>query len=85
MRLKVELTILYAGDEVDPLLSIKRERLTGTVFGIPYNSASIRQGRHLHTSPLTAPAARPVHKRGVERNDHRDSLPLLFVIKSRPW
>jgi hypothetical protein len=51
MRRKVELAIFHAGDEIDPLLSIKRERLTGAVFGVPHDSTTIGQGRHLHTSP----------------------------------
>jgi hypothetical protein len=70
---KVELAVLDPQDKIDPLLPVEGEWLTVTVLAIPDDSPTVGQGRHLHTSPLAAPAACPEQQRGVVHIGHWNS------------
>jgi hypothetical protein len=47
------------------------------------HGVAVGLGRHLHTSPSGAPAARPIHQRGVERDGHGASF-LYDLVENWP-
>src|SRR5437764_11492275 len=78
--LEVELTVLDTGYEIGPLVGIEREWFTGAVLAVPHDGSPLGQGRHFHTSPVAAPAARPEQQSGLVLNGHRFLLLVALVL-----